>query len=259
MLFQKEIKMKALKSVLLHILIILSALFCHNIQAQETALESFTKYDFVPGDDILLFEDFSQDAIGNFPALWTTNGNGEVNHVIIWIQNRRVRIYHRGEKVLDSPTNIVKVTRFNHFRFCAWDSESMPFISNLKISSAAPDTRSKLITEGKLISYGICFDSGKDIVRPESYGALKDIADVLNENPGIRIKITGHTDSDGDDKMNLELSARRAVSVMNVLSNTFGIDASVMEAEGVGEAQPIVPNNSSGGKAKNRRVEFIKL
>ena len=44
-------------------------------------LESYTKYDFVPGDQILLFEDFSQDAIGDFPALWTTDGSGEVRTV----------------------------------------------------------------------------------------------------------------------------------------------------------------------------------
>ena len=48
--------------------------------------------------------------------------------------------------------------------------------------------RSKLLTEGKIISYGIYFDSGKDVVKPESYGSLKEIANVLNENPNVKFK-----------------------------------------------------------------------
>jgi outer membrane protein OmpA-like peptidoglycan-associated protein len=170
-----------------------------------------------------------------------------------------VRIYHRGEKVLDGPTTIVKGTKFNRLRFCCWDSESKPFLSNLQISTAAPDTRSKLISEGKLISYGIYFDSGKDVVKPESYGALKDIANVLKENPDIRVKILGHTDSDGDEAMNLALSKRRAESVRSELIKTFSVDAAMMDADGAGENQSLVSNASPEGKAKNRRVELIKL
>jgi hypothetical protein len=185
--------------------------------------------------------------------------SGEINHVIVWIQNRRVRIYHRGEKVLDGPTTIVRGTKFNRLRFCCWDSESKPFLSNLQISTAAPDIRSKLITEGRMISYGIYFDSGKDVVKPQSYGALKDIANVLKENPGVRVKIVGHTDSDGDEAMNLELSKRRSQSVKNELNKTFGIDKAILDTDGEGESQPLVLNTSAEGKAKNRRVEFIKL
>ncbi|MCF8344251.1 MAG: OmpA family protein [Bacteroidales bacterium] len=359
--------MKTTKSLWFFILLLVPHLFIFKGQAQDQKLQSFTQYDFVPGDEILFYDDFSQDAIGDFPALWTTNGNGavrtlniapgqwfymegddavysiinpipfpdnfivefdlmvddefmeleltlyegdetiemnpdlypglrglqiwpcsedeggwrtkgfdqenwfeggseknpiisgELNHVIIWIQNRRVRIYHKGEKVLDGPTTIVKGTKFNRLRFCCWDSESKPFLSNLQISTAAPDTRSKLITEGKLISYGIYFDSGKDLVKPESYGTLNDIAKVLKENPGVRVKIVGHTDSDGDEAMNLDLSRRRAESVKSELIKTFNADAAMLETDGAGESQSLASNASSEGKAKNRRVEFIKL
>lgn len=71
--------------------------------------------------------------------------------MIIWIQKRRVRIYHRSEKVLDMPTNIHPGVKFNRMRFSGWDRYSTPYISNLKITTASPDTRSKLITEGKWI------------------------------------------------------------------------------------------------------------
>jgi outer membrane protein OmpA-like peptidoglycan-associated protein len=331
-------------------------------------LESYSEYDFIPGDQILFFEDFSQDAVGDFPALWTSNGGGEVktlnlasgkwlhmngddavycymnkinfpenfivefdiipdaeythgyqltiyndrvddaremnddlypgsegvninfkydgwstlgyrddqdwleasseknmvikeqvNHVIIWVQKRRVRIYHAGQKVLDAPTNLYTGTKFNRIRFSGWDRAAYPYISNLKITTASPDMRSKLLTEGKLVSYGIYFDSGKDVVKPESYGSVKEIAAVLTENPAVKIMIVGHTDSDGDDAMNLDLSKRRAASVKNYLVKEFGISADRITTDGKGESVPLMPNSSTENKAKNRRVEFIKL
>lgn len=336
------------------------------------SLKSFTKYDFIPGDKILYFEDFSQDAIGDFPALWSTNGGGEVktvnmapgnwfhmnrqdavycytkqiafpqnfimefdiipdgdfasgyaltfyeekeskemdddlypgtkgvhisfdnehwwtkgynndmsgsdgwidgesrtnpvvegqvNHVIIWVQNRRLRIYHQGAKVLDMPTNIFAGSKLSRLRFsgCNTSSTPTPFVTNLKVTTAAPDTRSKLITEGKLVSYGIYFDVNKDVVKAESFGTLSDIAKTLKENPSVKIKIIGYTDSDGDDAKNLDLSKRRAASVKNALSSEFGIDGTRIQTDGKGESEPIAPNTTTEGKAKNRRVEFIKL
>ena len=75
----------------------------------------------------------------------------------------------------------------------------------------------------------------------------------------MNIKIVGHTDSDGDDAKNLELSKRRAESVKNALSNDFGIAADRIQTDGAGESMPIVPNTTVEQKAKNRRVEFIKI
>jgi outer membrane protein OmpA-like peptidoglycan-associated protein len=109
------------------------------------------------------------------------------------------------------------------------------------------------------VSYGIYFDVNKDLVKPESYGTLKAIADVLNENPDLRIKIIGYTDSDGSDAANLDLSKRRGASVMNELVKNFGIDATRLESDGLGETKPVAPNDTPVNKALNRRVEFIKL
>ena len=76
-------------------------------------------------------------------------------------------------------------------------SQDRYLISNLKLAVGAPDTRNKLITEGRFSTSGILFDSGSDRIKPESYGVLKDIATVLKENPAVKVKIIGHTDSDG--------------------------------------------------------------
>ena len=116
-----------------------------------------------------------------------------------------------------------------------------------------------MITEGKLVTYGIYFDVNKDIVKPESYGTLKEIAAALNENPGVRVRISGFTDSDGDDAKNMDLSKRRAESVMNELSQNFSVDAARFETDGKGESQPVAPNDTPANKALNRRVEFVKL
>jgi outer membrane protein OmpA-like peptidoglycan-associated protein len=115
------------------------------------------------------------------------------------------------------------------------------------------------MTEGRLVTYGIYFDVNKDVVKPESYGTLKVIAGILNEVPDVKIKIFGHTDSDGDDAKNMDLSKRRATSVKNELIKSFGVKANQLETDGLGETKPIAPNDTPVNKALNRRVEFIKL
>jgi OmpA-OmpF porin, OOP family len=96
-------------------------------------------------------------------------------------------------------------------------------------------------------------------LKPESYGALKEIAAVLLENPTVRIRIVGHTDSDGEESSNLDLSKKRALAVKQALSNEFKIEASRMDTDGKGESEPLESNKTAVGKANNRRVEFIKL
>ena len=344
-----------------------------NAGTTQVDLQTYSKYDFIPGEKVIYYEDFSQDAIGDFPALWNTNGtaevvttnlfsghwvkfsmkhsaiwtdsilnlpdnytiefdivpiNGEDNsmagydfrliqsdnvkaydwgavpgkagflfsveyfgrpgyrtyingdegdglgldgsidneslyqnvnqkyHIAIWVQKSRIRLYQEQNKLIDLPKAFpVASVKMDRIRF----EEGAAMVSNIRIAIGAPDMRSKLLTDGKIVSYGIYFDSGKDIVKGESNGSLKEIAAVLTENPTVKIKIVGHTDSDGGDALNLELSKKRAAAVKVALNKDFGIDNSRMETDGMGSSQPIAPNTTSEGKAKNRRVEFIKL
>ncbi len=339
---------------------------------QQTALESYSKYDFIAGEKVIFFDDFSQDAVGDFPALWNTNGTAEVvttnlytgkwmkfvmrecvwtdallnlpdnytiefdiipikgeenymggyylrlmqaknvkawdsgsspgnggfclhiessgrptyhtwflkadcqptnlsgykddkiyyqkenqkYHIAMWIQKSRIRVYQDQNKMIDLPrafqTDCLKPDRI---RF----ENGAAMISNIRVAVGAPDMRNKLLTEGKLVSYGIYFDVNKDVVKPESYGTLKEIAAIMTENPDLKVKIVGYTDSDGADAANLDLSKRRAASVKSELVKSFGIDASRLESDGAGEAQPVAPNDTPANKALNRRVEFIKL
>jgi len=93
----------------------------------------------------------------------------------------------------------------------------------------------------------------------ESYGILKEIAGLLEESPSTRVKIIGHTDTDGNEMSNLLLSQQRAAAVKAALVNALGIKPERLETDGKGQTKPIADNKTKEGKAQNRRVEFIKL
>jgi flagellar motor protein MotB len=175
-------------------------------------------------------------------------------HVSICVQKTRIRLYINENKVFDLPRGIALNKRFDRFRI----DESAVLISNIRVAVGAPDMRNKLLTDGKLVSYGIYFDVNKDVVKPESNGTLKEIAAILNEVPDVKVKIVGHTDADGSDAANLDLSKRRAASVKAELVKSFGVNGDRLVTDGMGETQPVAPNDKPSNKALNRRVEFIK-
>ena len=341
-------------------------------QTGQPSFESYSKFDFIPGEKVIFFDDFIQDNVGDFPSLWNTNGSAEVvttnlfpghwmkfatrnavwtdsllqlpdnytiefdvipargenqqmagymvrllqsvnarafdygsapgkagfkllyeyfgrpsysthindpegrglnlsgykedkqfyqkldqkYHMSFWVQKARVRVYLNENKLFDLPRAFpLPSIKIDRLRF----EDGAALISNVRIAVGNPDMRSKLITEGKLVTYGIYFDVNSDKVKPESYATIKSIADILKENPGVKIKIIGHTDADGNDAANLDLSKRRAASVKSELVGTFKIDATLIETDGKGESQPVAPNNTPANKALNRRVEFIKI
>jgi outer membrane protein OmpA-like peptidoglycan-associated protein len=197
----------------------------------------------------------------------TTSSNGTIAKFSIWRQNGRLRIYVNENKVIDLPQAFDTKQKYNVFKIGAKymnysngrENEDEFMISNIRYAAAGADNRSKLITDGRLVTNGILFDVNSDNIKPESGSVLKEIAATLQENPTVRVKIIGHTDSDGDDKVNLTLSQKRAVAVKSALASFYGIDTSRLETDGKGESQPINKNTNASEKAQNRRVEFIKL
>jgi outer membrane protein OmpA-like peptidoglycan-associated protein len=183
-------------------------------------------------------------------------------HVAIWVQKQRLRVWINEEKIYDVPQAIAPQASFNHIGFWTADNSEEEnigvYVSNLKVAEGTPDMRSKLITEGKLVTHGILFAVGSDKIKPESAGVLKEIASVLKQAPTIKVKVVGHTDSDGDEAKNLDLSKRRSAAVKAALVQEWGIDAARLETDGLGESKPVADNTTKEGKAQNRRVEFIK-
>ena len=193
-----------------------------------------------------------------------TAGFNKVVHYSIQVQKTRFRLWINERKVFDIPRAMNTKDTMNQVYFQLEGSNYQEdeiglFVSNLKIATGLPDTRHKLVEEGKFSTTGILFDVNAATIKPESNGVLKEIAEAMKSNPGIRVKITGHTDSDGADAANLELSRKRAAAVKEALVKDWSIDASSLETDGKGEAQPVSDNKTREGKAQNRRVEFVKL
>lgn len=182
-------------------------------------------------------------------------------HIAIWRQKERVRVYVNEQKLWDIPKAANKEGKYNAIIFTVIYAEEVVkhFIGNLRLAIGAPDTRNKFLTQNKWVTHGILFDVNSDKIKPESYGTLKEMANVLKEFPDLKVKIIGHTDADGTDVSNLDLSKRRAGAVKTSLANEFGIEDNRMEADGKGEGEPIDKNDTPAGKANNRRVEFIKV
>ncbi len=340
-----------------------------------SSLAVYSKFDFIPGEQILFFDNFNDDAIGDFPSLWNTNGGGEVVnieneeqkyiklasgagytpmydkplpenytlefdlittgldyeglagsrftfsffsdqvldrnhakngaefnfslwkgakasklqvqnfgkdvtmkinnsldfpihlklnekiHFSIMVNKRRLRLYIDESKVLDLPTLLQgEAGRFVHFDLQGIN-ESLghrAMIGNFKIAETGEDIRSQLMQNGKFSTTGIYFNVNSAEIKPESYGVLKSIANVLAADPTLKVTVVGHTDSDGEEQFNLKLSKQRAESVKKALISEFAISAGQIESDGKGEAEPVAENTSQTGKASNRRVEFIR-
>jgi outer membrane protein OmpA-like peptidoglycan-associated protein len=189
---------------------------------------------------------------------------GKPVHVSIQVQKERMRVWMNEEKLIDVPKGVPPGTIMNQIYFEVSstnysEDQYALFVSNIKVATGKPDTRHKLVDEGKFSTTGILFDFQSAVIKPESYAVVKDIANVLKENPAIRVKVIGHTSSDGDDNANLELSKKRALAVKDLLVSEFALDAARLETEGKGETQPVGDNKTNEGKVLNRRVEFIKL
>ncbi|HEU4573780.1 MAG TPA: OmpA family protein [Chitinophagaceae bacterium] len=189
---------------------------------------------------------------------------GKRIHFAIWIQKERFRMWMNDEKIYDVPQAVPENAAYNRLGFAisssSYDEEKVGYyITNIKLAQGAPDIRSKLITEGKLITNGILFDVNSDKIKPESFAVMQEIAKVLKEAGSVNVKIIGHTDSDGDESKNLDLSKRRSQAVKQALITQFGIAESRIQTDGKGESEPVSDNSTNEGKAKNRRVEFIKL
>lgn len=113
-------------------------------------------------------------------------------------------------------------------------------------------------TTGKVAIYGIYFDFNKADVKPESEPTLKEIANLLKQNPKLDLYIVGHTDNVGSFNANMDLSQRRAEAVLQVLTTKYGVDKKRLKSHGVGPLSPASPNKTEEGRAKNRRVELVE-
>jgi OOP family OmpA-OmpF porin len=226
----------------------------------------FNIHRYAEADGKTIEYGLKSDVIGNksdFPILDYTN---KVLHVAMAINKTRIRVYLDDKKLIDLPRALTTEMRNNFFlnnNYTIPASEIGMLLSNVRIAAADTDARSLLIKqlmeEGKTSTSDILFDVNSDVIKPESFSIIKQFGDALEKNASLKIKIAGHTDSDGADADNLILSQKRAAAVKMYITENFAVAGSRIQTDGKGESQPVAPNTTADGKAKNRRVEFVKL
>ena len=129
-------------------------------------------------------------------------------------------------------------------------------VSAPKIKPPKHPMKAKVVGSKIEITEKVMFEYDKATIKGDSHALLNDVATVIKQHPSIaKIRIEGHTDSDGSDKYNKKLSQDRADAVMQFLVGA-GIEANRLEAVGYGEEKPIADNKTDEGKERNRRVEF---
>lgn len=128
-----------------------------------------------------------------------------------------------------------------------------------KIELDASAMLDELNRSGKVAVYGITFDTGKATITADSAKILGEIGKLLAGSAALRLRIEGHTDNVGKAATNLELSRKRAAAVKAWVVKEANVDAARLVTEGYGDARPVGDNKSEEGRAKNRRVELVKL
>jgi OmpA-OmpF porin, OOP family len=128
-------------------------------------------------------------------------------------------------------------------------------VGQVVVDSAA--LREGLSNHGKVILSGLYFESGKTEVKPESKPQLEAMVQLLKAELALKVFIVGHTDNQGSIEFNLNLSRRRAESVVQHLIKDYQIAPGRLEARGVANFSPVAPSSDEAGRAKNRRVELV--
>ena len=177
----------------------------------------------------------------------------------ISFNKRALKVYLNGERLLNIP-NVTEEPKWIEMSALSFNTvKGAPaMIKNIRVAKGGVPLYDRLVTDGKFAVYDITFDVNKAVIKPESQKTIAQIASMLKEHPEVRVLIEGHTDSDGADDFNLQLSQQRAEAVKAALGKD-GIDTKRMETKGLGESKPIADNSSDDGKAQNRRVEFVLL
>ena len=177
-------------------------------------------------------------------------------HVMLMARGAALKAYVDRERLVNVP-DITEPGAPAEIEFHLW-SEKQPMITNVRFAEGCRPAKD-MLEGGKLVTYGIRFATGSDVVLPESAPVLRQVAAYMESHADVKLKVTGHTDNVGTPASNLDLSKRRAASVAKVLSEQFAVAADRFVTEGMGDTKPVAANTKPEGKAMNRRVEFAKL
>jgi outer membrane protein OmpA-like peptidoglycan-associated protein len=127
-----------------------------------------------------------------------------------------------------------------------------------EVSADASSLGDEIAKSGHVAVYGITFATGQATIEGGSEQTLTEIVKLLNASPDLKLRVEGYTDNVGQAAANQTLSERRAQAVVAWLT-AHGITASRLASKGLGQANPVADNSTEDGRAKNRRVELVKM
>lgn len=193
---------------------------------------------------------------------------GQWNHFALSFNKRALKLYVNDNRVINLP-NVEAPERFKFFAngdykyrgfghvILAAGAKDLYERNTTDLSVAAAAVEKAIQETGKFVTNNILFETGKATLKAESMEEIQKVAEYMKKNPTARFEVQGHTDNQGSDKINDPLSQQRAEAVVKALEQ-LGCDPFNMRAVGKGSHEPVADNNSETGRAKNRRVEFIK-
>lgn len=182
---------------------------------------------------------------------------GTVLPLRIMVDGRHAKVYAGETRIANVPS--ANFGRSNRIRLeLAGSADEPAFVGNVRVMAGGRKLYDALAETGRVATQGIYFDTGRDVLRPESSGTLKEIATMLGEHPDLRLTIEGHTDDVGDAAANRALSERRAAAVKAALVSTYGVDGGRLQTAGFGSEKPSAPNATPEGRQQNRRVELVR-
>ena len=207
---------------------------------------------------------------------WRDSGGGKTwemkkndwSHFAMSFNKRALKIYINNKRVINIPNCKSAVRMKIHQADWGGFHGNKNYMTNFRYAKGAMELYEQKVTDmsavekaiaetGKFVTNNILFETGKATLKPESMAEIQKVADYMKKNPTARFEVQGHTDNQGSDKINDPLSQQRAEAVVKALEG-LGCDPFNMRAVGKGSHEPVADNATEDGRAKNRRVEFIK-
>ena len=212
------------------------------------------------------FKKPNNDDIGgaNMDGIAPLLKKGQWNHFAVSFNKRAIKFYINNVRLINLP-NVAAPAKL---RFFANGDYKYRGFGHVILAKGGVDLYERKTTDlsaiekaiaetGKFVTNNILFETGKATLKSESMTEIERVAAYMKKNPRARFEVQGHTDNQGSDKINDPLSQQRAEAVVKALAN-LGVDDFNLKAVGKGSHEPVADNKTEAGRAKNRRVEFIK-
>ena len=212
------------------------------------------------------FKKPNNDDIGgaNMDGIAPLLKKGQWNHFAVSFNKRAIKFYINNVRLINLP-NVAAPAKL---RFFANGDYKYRGFGHVILAKGGVDLYERKTTDlsaiekaiaetGKFVTNNILFETGKATLKSESMTEIEKVAAYMKKNPRARFEVQGHTDNQGSDKINDPLSQQRAEAVVKALAN-LGVDDFNLKAVGKGSHEPVADNKTEAGRAKNRRVEFIK-